>query len=87
MTHSLNSPPPPDDGASSGSPPVASASGEAPAKKPWSRPTFYVLTDVLESHGAPTAKSHDPFGNDIDEDETIPPSNLTHYKKYRPATA
>ena len=89
MTHSKNSPPPPD-GASSGSPAVASASsehdaGEAPAKKPWSRPTFYVLTDVIESHGSPTGKTHHPFGTPVREDETI--TSGTRFKAYRPATA
>ena len=86
MAHSQNSPPPPPpDGASSGSPAEASASGEAPAKKPWSRPTFYVLTDVIESHGAPTGKTHS-FGNPFSENENIPPAQPTSYKKYAPAT-
>ncbi len=65
---------------------MASAAGEddeKPTKKPWSRPTFYVLTDVIESHGAPTGKvggSH--------EDETIPSGGgASRYKSYRPATA
>ena len=91
MAHSQNSPPPPPSGASSGSPAVASASsehdaGEAPAKKLWRRPTFYVLTDVIESHGGPTLKVSVHSGQGV-EDETIPPSNLSHYKKYRPTTA
>ena len=60
--------------------------GEAPAKKPWRRPTFYVLTDVIESHGAPNIKVDQNTGQGT-EDESIPPSNLTHYKKYRPTTA
>ena len=86
MTHSKNSPPPPPTAASSGSPAVASAAGEhdeKPAKKPWSRPTFYVLTDVIESHGAPTGKTPGQ------EDETIPavPSANSRYKSYRPTTA
>ena len=66
---------------------MASASGEAPAKKPWSRPTFYVLTDVIQSHGAPNAKTHSPYGNTVNEDETIPPSPGSNLKNYRPATA
>ncbi len=63
--------------------------GEAPEKKPWSRPTFYVLTDVIESHGAPNLKSHHPFGTLVQEDETIPtgPGGNTRFKNYRPATA
>ena len=61
---------------------------EAPAKKPWSRPTFYILTDVIESHGAPTGKTHHPFGNPVSEDETIVVTpGTSRYKKYRPATA
>ena len=64
--------------------------GESAEKKPWSRPTFYVLTDVIESHGAPNLKSHHPFGTRVSEDETIPvpPSGtVTKHKAYRPATA
>ncbi len=61
--------------------------GEAPAKKPWSRPTFYVLTDVIESHGAPGGKTHHPFGTPVSEDESIPPLQNTRFKKYRPASA
>ena len=89
MANSQNSPhPPPDDSASSGSPAVASAAGEhdadeAPAKKPWSRPTFYVLTDVIESHGSPSNK------HPAQEDESIPPliPGSSRYKNYRPMTA
>ena len=91
MAHSKNSPPPPTDGASSGSPAVASAAsehdaGDAPAKKPWSRPTFYVLTDVIESHGSPTGKTHHYSGTPFSEDETIPPGQPSRYKSYVPAT-
>ena len=71
---------------------MASASGqrdagEAPAKKPWSRPTFYVLTDVIESHGAPGNKTHSwEHGLPISEDETAPgPSNAAN-KNYAPAS-
>ena len=60
--------------------------GEAPAKKPWNRPTFYVLTDVIESHGAPTGKSHNIYGVQDNEDETIPPVSPDR-KNYRPASA
>ena len=93
MTHSKNSPPPPPpDGASSGRPAVASASsehdaGEAPEKKPWSRPTFYVLTDVIESHGSPTGKTHHPFGTPVRENESLGPTATSRFKAYRPATA
>ena len=87
MANSQNSPPPPDGGASSGSPTVASAAsehtGEKPGKKPWSRPTFYVLTDLIGSSGSPSS----PKTNTI-EDETIPPLNPSpHLKNYRPTTA
>ena len=59
--------------------------GEAPAKKPWSRPTFYVLTDVIQSHGSPSNKPDRP----AQEDESIPPliSGSSRYKSYRPMTA
>ena len=69
---------------------MASASGEhdageAPAKKPWSRPTFYVLTDVIESHGAPTNKTHNwEHGLAAYEDETAPAPNAA--KNYAPAS-
>ncbi len=88
VTDSQNSPPPPppDSGASSGSPAVASASsehdaGEAPAKKPWRRPTFYILTDVIESHGAPNGKT------EAHENESLPPTSQAKNKSYQPATA
>ena len=83
--------PPPNGGASSGSPAVASASsehdaGEAPAKKPWSRPTFYVLTDVIESHGSPTGKTHHYSGNLATENEAAPPTAGGKAKNYVPAS-
>ena len=60
--------------------------GEAPAKKPWSRPTFYVLTDVIESHGSPTGKTHNwQHGNRAMEDESIPPQSVS-FKNYAPAS-
>ncbi len=60
--------------------------GEAPAKKPWSRPTLYVLTDVIESHGGPTAKTHDIWSGQAValEDESAPPN--TRYKNYVPTS-
>ena len=66
---------------------MASASSEHeasedPAKKPWSRPTFYVLTDIIESSGSPSSTK-----TTIDEDETITGSGVSRYKNYRPATA
>ena len=69
---------------------MASASSEheaseEPAKKPWSRPTFYVLTDIIQSSGAPSSSK-----TSIDEDETIPVmpgGGNSRYKNYRPATA
>ncbi len=60
--------------------------GEAPAKKPWSRPTFYRLTDVIESHGNPTAKSHTIYGFAASENETGP-TTTPFQKNYRPASA
>ena len=70
---------------------MASASGEhdageAPAKKPWSRPTFYVLTDVIESHGAPNGKTHNwEHGLPANEDEVGGPPD-TKFKNYAPAS-
>ena len=61
--------------------------GEAPAKKPWSRPTFYVLTDVIESSGAPNLKTETTSGNPFSEDESIPPLANTRFKNYAPASA
>ena len=67
---------------------MASASSEheaseEPAKKPWSRPTLYVLTDIILSSGSPSS----PKTNTI-EDETIPPLNPSpNLKNYRPTTA
>ena len=65
---------------------MASAAGEheeKPAKKPWSRPTFYILTDVIESHGGPSGKVPG-----TPEDETITGGpGVSRYKSYRPATA
>ena len=55
---------------------------ETPAKKPWRRPTFYMLTDIIESSGSPSSTK-----TAINEDETLPPSNPTQYKNYRPETA
>ena len=60
--------------------------GEAPAKKPWSRPTLYVLTDVIESHGGPTAKTHDIWSGQAAarEDESAPPTSRA--KNYVPTS-
>ena len=59
--------------------------GEAPAKKPWSRPTFYVLTDVIESHGSPTSKTHSwEHGLPISENESAPSTGRN--KNYAPAS-
>ena len=66
---------------------MASASGETPAKKPWSRPTLYVLTDLIDNHGSPTNKTHNPYNFPITEDETIPPTPGSKGKNYRPASA
>ena len=63
--------------------------GEKPAKKPWSRPTFYVLTDIIQSSGSPTNPTSKFTGQGV-EDESIPvtPTNgLTRFKSYRPTTA
>ena len=61
--------------------------GEKPAKKPWSRPTFYVLTDLIESSGSPTLKVSQNHGVGV-EDETIPHSpGSSRLKGYRPTTA
>ena len=62
---------------------MASASSEheaseEPAKKPWSRPTFYVLTDIIESSGSPSSTKTNI------ENENIPPGQPTSWKNYRP---
>ena len=59
--------------------------GEAPAKKPWSRPTFYVLTDVIESHGGPTAKAQDVYGNPASREDEVNPATPKQ-KNYVPTS-
>lgn len=81
MAHS-NIPPPPPRRASFGEgASVDSSSGEPHAKMPWRKPTLYLLTDLMDTTGAPTGKVPSPNGF---EDES---TTIGMRKQYRPTTA
>ena len=54
-------------------------------REPWRKPTFYDLTDYIDTAGSPTNKSHKNMAP-LAEDETRPHAP-TRRKRYRPFTA
>ena len=64
----------------------AGGSGGSGRREPWHKPTFYELTDYMDTGGSPTEKDHG--GNTIRaEDETRPAPVGSKQKMYRPISA
>ena len=56
------------------------------AKKPWHKPTMHILTDMLNTWGAPTLKVDTPPVTYEDESLKTPSPEINAGKNYRPIT-
>ena len=64
---------------------VRTARVGATVREPWHKPTFYVLTDYIDTGGSPTNKDHGGSAPKA-EDESRPHAP-TRRKRYRPISA
>ena len=61
------------------------AEARVTVREPWHKPTFYDLTDYIDTSGAPTNKGHKNMVP-LAEDESRPHAP-TRRKRYRPISA